>query len=46
MINPLRQSKIKIDKKIERELKITLCKNCNCMTKTINNKCGKCGKIK
>ena len=25
---------------------ISLCKNCHCMTKTINNKCGKCGDIK
>lgn len=22
---------------------ISLCSNCNCMTKTIENKCGKCG---
>ena len=25
---------------------ITLCKNCNCMTKTVSTKCGKCGESK
>lgn len=24
-------------------MKLTLCPKCYCMTKTINNKCGKCG---
>jgi hypothetical protein len=25
---------------------ISLCKKCNCMTKTVNNKCGKCKETK
>lgn len=28
----------------EIEHTLSLCKYCNCMTKTINKKCGKCGK--
>ena len=28
------------------ESEISLCKNCNCMTKTIEGKCGKCGASK
>lgn len=28
------------------ENKLSLCKNCGCMTKTINNRCGKCQKYK
>ena len=27
----------------EIEHTLSLCKHCNCMTKTINDKCGKCG---
>jgi hypothetical protein len=30
----------KLSKQIE---PISLCPNCNCMTKTIKGKCGKCG---
>ena len=26
--------------------KISLCQSCNCMTKTIDGKCGKCGQSK
>ena len=28
------------------KLNISLCTNCNCMTKTIKGKCGKCRAIK
>lgn len=28
------------------EINLSLCKNCYCMTKTIDEKCGKCGKTK
>lgn len=30
----------------EHELSISLCKSCYCMTKTVNDKCGKCKQIK
>lgn len=31
---------------VVRSNNITLCKNCWCMTHTVNGKCGKCGAIK
>ena len=31
---------------VRKKKEISLCKNCNCMTHTINKKCGKCGKVK
>jgi len=41
---------IELDDEVKKELGLSLCNNCNCMTKTINSVygklCGKCNKEK